>query len=289
MTLAQRPLASLRTIIFNVRPDHIYADAATRQAFAMCLDRTSLVAAADGSGIATSIPTAYGSWAMTPGPEPPRDVAGARALLVQAGWTAGSDGIMTRFGRRLSSEVAVRPSRTDLLAFAHAASAQLKECGIDLQVQELDLTGDLVLSQQQWPNDFETLLVSRPLGADPDHDMAAFESSHATSADDPADANPGGYVSADADRLIAAAREAPTQADRVALYAQLQALLERDQPSWPIWYETAWAGISTRVQGPAGPVDPSRPRYDWDLAAWTLLPPASAVGQSLTPFDAASV
>ena len=46
--------ATERTIVFNVRPGRVYAAAATRQAFALCLDRTALAA---GATAGTAIPT----------------------------------------------------------------------------------------------------------------------------------------------------------------------------------------------------------------------------------------
>ena len=94
------------------------------------------------------------------------------------------------------------PARPACWRFAHSVATQLRDCGIELQVQELDLTGDSLFEQLRWPNDFDTLLTMRGLGLDPDADLEAFESSHATSADQEVDANPGGYSSSTADQLI---------------------------------------------------------------------------------------
>ena len=271
--LGDRPLPSERAIVFNLRPGHIYADAATRQAFALCLDRSSLAAAAaagGGTAALATTPVASGSWAMTAPPSAARDVNAAVAKLQKAGWTRGSDGIFVRNGQRLASSVAVRPSRADLLAFAQGAAKELADCGIELDVEQLDLTGDQLLSQLQWPNDFDTVLVTQALGEDPDQDLQAFESSHATSADNPADANPGGYSSVAADRMIAAGRLTTDRAARQQAYAQVQAVIASDLPAWPIWYDTAWSALSTRVRSGGGTIDPSAPRYWWDMASWTL-------------------
>jgi ABC-type transport system substrate-binding protein len=157
--------------------------------------------------------------------------------------------------------------------FATAASQQLSECGIDLQVQQLDLTGDLLVSQLQWPNDFDTVLVSRDLAPDPDADMESFESSHVTSAENPADANAGGYSSPTSDSLIEQARGLVDLNARAPLYVQLETQLGTDVPDLPIWYDGATSAVSDRVATPAGPVDPSEPRFWWDLAHWTLTPP----------------
>ncbi len=118
-----------------------------------------------GEAIEAATPLAPGSWAMTP-PEPrDRDVATAGRLLDSAGWITGSDGIRVRDGQRLSSTVALRSSQASLLAFIQSVAGQLHDCGIELLVHDLDLTGDSLLQQLRWPNDFDTLLTMRALGA----------------------------------------------------------------------------------------------------------------------------
>ena len=69
-----------------------------------------------------------------------------------------------------------------------------------------------------------------------------------------------------------AGREASTEELRTGLYGRLDAALDLDQPAWPIWYDTAVAGISDRVRVGDAPLDPTVPRYDWDLASWSLRP-----------------
>ncbi len=138
------------------------------------------------------------------------------------------------------------------------------------------MTGDSVLEQLRWPNDFDTLFTMRSLATDPDADLEAFESSHATSADEEIDANPGGYRSAVADQLILQAREATDMAVRADLYGRLQDVLDQDVPAWPVWFDSGWAAISDRVRGPNGPIDTSQPRYAWDIPRWTLAGPGPA-------------
>jgi ABC-type transport system substrate-binding protein len=276
-----RPLSSQRTIVFNVRPGRVYAAAATRRAFALCLDRSGLAAqATGGAAIPADTPTDADSWAMTSSASPKRDAAAAIALLQAAGWTRGADGIFAHGTQRLTSDISIRPSRTDLLAFAQGAAGQLAECGIELNVKQLDLTGDLLLAQLKWPNDFDTVLLTRQLGTDPDQDVVAFETSHATTADNTADANPGGYSSPEADRLIAQARLTADQAARTGLYGQLQDQLDKDVPGWPIWYDQAWSALSNRISGPDGAIDPAAPRFWWNIADWKLGPPPSGASGS---------
>ncbi len=269
--IGTRPLPTERTIVFNVRPGHVYSDPVARQAFATCLDVDQAANAGGVIGNLARTRTSADSWAMpAPTSTGSHDIAKATAMLDADGWTRGTDGIYEKNGQRLSSSIAVRPSRADLVQFASSAAQQLSDCGIELDVQQLDLTGDLEVTQLQWPNDFDTILISRHLSTDPDADMQSFESSHATSAENPADANAGGYSSPTADSLIEQARGLVDLNARAPLYAQLQTTLATDIPDIPIWYEGATSAVSDRVQTPQGPAAPSEPRFWWDISNWTL-------------------
>jgi ABC-type transport system substrate-binding protein len=271
--VAERALPIQRGILFNVRRDRVYFDAAARRAFGLCLDREGLATELDPDRPIARAPYRSASWALPTVPPGARDVQAAKATLDGAGWRPGADGIRVKDGVRLSSSIAVRPSRADLLTFAYAAAAQLAECGIELTVEELDLTGETMLQQLEWPNDFDTLLLSRVLGADPDSDVRAFESARRTTERNQSDANAGGFTSQLADHLIEDARATLDERERAAAYAELQALLEENMPYWPLWYESAVSALSSRVTSETGPIDPAQERYAWDIARWSVRPP----------------
>jgi ABC-type transport system substrate-binding protein len=275
VAIGERPLPVQRGILFNVRPDRVYFDATARRAFALCLDREGLATQLDDDRPVARDPYRSASWARPDVPPTTRDVAAATALLDGAGWQPGADGVRARDGVRLASSIAVRPSRADLLAFGYAAAEQLAECGIELTVEELDLTGDTMLDQLLWPNDFDTLLLARQLGADPDTDVVTFESSRVTTDANRADANAGGFTSELADHLIADARTTLDETERIAAYAQLQGLLEENVPYWPLWYDSAVSALSSRVTEADGPIDPSHERFAWDVGRWSVTAPGS--------------
>jgi len=134
-------------------------------------------------------------------------VTAARALLAQAGWTClqrrHHDPLWQAASRARSPSA---PAGPICLTLPTPRPAQLKECGIDLQVQELDLTGDLVLSQQPMAQRLSIRCWSAaPWETTRTTTWRAFESSHAHDRRRPRRCQPRGYVSADADRLIAAA------------------------------------------------------------------------------------
>jgi ABC-type transport system substrate-binding protein len=277
---AVRPLEASWVIVFNTRDGRPYTDAPTRAAFTDCIDRAGLTrTVAGGDAILADMPLADGSWAMDPGEGQQRDVANAKRLLDMAGWTVGHDGIRVRDGHRLSSTIALRSSQVELLTMLRAVASQLRDCGIELDIEDLDVTGDQLLDQMRWPNDFDTLLTLRSTGVDPDADLIAFEGSHATSADQEIDANPGGFSSKGVDRRIAEARHTLDQHARGQLYREVQDLLASEAPAWWVWYDSGWSAIADRVRTrDGGRVDPSRPRYEHDARDWTLAARGASTG-----------
>jgi ABC-type transport system substrate-binding protein len=274
--VAGRPADTYLAIVFNVRPGRVYADPAARSAFARCLDKEALIRdATSGRAIVAWSPISPASWAYHRSPDIPAFSAEeARAQLEKAAWRRGADGIYAKRGQRLTSQIYVRPSRADQLAFAQAASHQLARCGIELRVTELGFSGDELLRQVGWPNDFDTYLAENPLGLDPAVDFSIFQSSRITSQANPGDANFGGWSNQQADRLIKQAGTTELQNPRrAALYAQLQDLLTRDVPLYPLWYETSYAAVSLRVAREGGTIDPGDAYYSWDADRWILSSP----------------
>ena len=270
---ASRPNDTQYGVLFNVRPDRVYFDIATRRAFVQCIDHEGLATALDAERHLAATPYTATSWALPEASISGRDVDAASQQLETAGWHMATDGVRVRDdGTRLSTTIAVRPTNVDLFTFANQATEQLSECGIELIVDELDLTGDAMLNQLQYPNDFDTLLWSRWLGADPDSAVRAFESSRITSADNIADENPSGFTSALVDHLVSSARATLDTEQRIAAYAEVQTELQTLIPYWPLWYDSATSAVSTRLRGRDGPLDPSQSRYDWDISSWSFKP-----------------
>jgi ABC-type transport system substrate-binding protein len=166
----------------------------------------------------------------------------------------------------------VRPTAVHLFTFANQAAEQLKDCGIELLVEELDLTGNTMLDQLQYPHVVDTLLWPRTRTPDPDRAVRVFETSRITSQDNQADENPRGFTSELVDFRIAQARESTDPVERGEDYGEVQAELTKLIPYWPLWYDSATAAVSDKLSDEDGPIDPGRPRYAWDISAWTLEP-----------------
>ncbi|MEX1297331.1 MAG: ABC transporter substrate-binding protein [Candidatus Limnocylindrales bacterium] len=275
---ASRPTDIQYGILFNVRPDRVYFDQGARRAFVQCIDHEALATALDPERPLAFTPYTVTSWANPAGQTlRARDVEAAMAALETAGWQMSEDGVRVREdGTRLSTTIAVRPTNVDLYTFANLATEQLAECGIELIVDELDLTGGDTLNQMRYPNDFDTLMWTRRLGTDPDTAVRAFESTRVTTEDNVADENPSGFVSELVDFHVAAARESMDFEVRAESYALVDEEIENLIPYWPLWYESRTSAVSARLEDRDGAIDPAESRYDWDISAWSFREPGEA-------------
>src|SRR5262249_17393361 len=88
---------------FNLK-NPLFRDQRVRKAFAYAIDRQTLVKGLlVGVGQPLTGPFPLTSWAYNPDvPEIPYDPQKAKALLAEAGWTAGSDGLLRKEGTPFS-------------------------------------------------------------------------------------------------------------------------------------------------------------------------------------------
>ena len=272
--MAEYPDNGYFYIAFNLREGHLYADKALREAFSMCIDHEETVnVATGGNGVPVRANTPPFSWAYNPDVKPyTLDVAGAKAKIEGAGWALGSDGVYAKDGQRLSSILYVRVGRPQRLAFAELARDQLKECGIEVEVQEGDLNTVLIPKVLDYPNDFETYLGGWSTALDPD-DYSIFHSSEIPSKETPSANNFPGWQNPEADRLLKEGREELDQEKRKQIYFEFQNLIHDELPYYFTWADLAHTGLSKRVTSQNEPFDLTSVGINYyNTDAWTVAP-----------------
>ena len=261
-------------IAFNLRKGHPYADKALRQAFGMCIDHDQTVnVATGGNGQPVYANTPPFSFAFNPDtPKYTLDVAGAKAKIEGAGWALGSDGIYAKDGKKLSSTLFVRVGRPQRLAFAQLAKDQLKECGIEVTVQEGDLNTVLIPKVLDYPNDFDTYLGGWSTSFDPD-DYSIFHSTEIPTKDNPSANNFPGWKNPEADKLLEQGRTETDTAKRKEIYFKFQTLIHEEAPYYFLWADLAHTGLSKRVATQNEPLDLTSVGINyWNTDAWTVAP-----------------
>jgi ABC-type transport system substrate-binding protein len=270
--IAEYPDNGYYYLAFNLRAGHLYADKALREAFSMCIDHDKTVeVATGGNGVPVFANTPPFSWAFNPDTKKyTYDVAAAKQKIEGAGWKLGGDGIYAKGGKRLSSTLYVRVGRPQRLAFAQLARDQLKECGIDIKVQEGDLNTVLIPKVLDFPNDFDTYLGGWSTALDPD-DYSIFHSSEIPTKATPSANNFPGWKSPQADQLLKAGREELDQAKRKDIYFQFQTLIHDELPYYFLWADKAHTGFSKRVASQNEPLDMTTTTINtYNVGAWTV-------------------
>lgn len=270
--IAEYPDNGYYYIAFNLRSGHLYADKALREAFSMCIDHDKTVqVATGGNGVPVYANTPPFSWAFNANtPKYTYDVAAAKAKIEAAGWALGSDGVYAKAGKRLSSTLYVRVGRPQRLSFAQLARDQLKDCGIEVKVQEGDLNTVLIPKVLDYPNDFDTYLGGWSTALDPD-DYSIFNSSQIPTKATPSANDFPGWKNDQADQLLTAGRQELDTAKRKDIYAQFQVLIHNELPYYFLWADLAHTGISKTVSSQNEPFDLKSVGINYyNLDAWTV-------------------
>ncbi len=211
------PVAYQYMMWMNTRTPAL-SDPRVRQAIDMAVSREDLVTAAQAGVPATgAFAESYPFAAAGP---LPYDPAGAAALLDEAGWSLGEDGVRTRDGERLELVVYAYPQRPDLVTFQPVVRAALADIGIAVTTQVTESPSEVAAS-----GEFDLFLWAQhtaPAG-DPGLFLSLFFETDAAR-------NYSGWSDADYDALIAELRAAGDPKARIDLAQRAQEMIADAAP-----------------------------------------------------------
>lgn len=220
-----------------------FTDRLVRQAMALGLNRELLVQRV----VKGDSPVAGSPWARAFGQfhnaaiKPyPYDPARARALLSEAGFRPGPDGVLIgKDGRRLSFELMTdkgNPVREQIALYAQQAWKQL---GADVKLSVEEWSVYIRKGNQLPAGDYDARTSWRITSPDPDK-TAEYTSGGIN--------NHYAYSNPEVDRLMAEARGLTDQARRVAVYHRIQDLVHQDAPLVWTHYQTEILAMNKRVR-----------------------------------------
>jgi len=191
----------------------------------------------------------------------PFDRARARALLTQAGWTPGPDGILQKGGQRLSlSWIAARGRYPKDGEITEAVQAMFREVGIEARVEFRDWATVFTQLRGATLNQHLFTLGWVTTNADADYSLyALFHSKQVP----PAGWNTSRYANPRVDVLLEQARRSLNQPERERLYGEVQDILAREMVWIPI-YNTKEI-VVTRAHVKGFTVHP----VEYNLGLWT--------------------
>lgn len=236
----------------------------------LAVDRAGIVEhVLDGRGTPAHTPVAavYGE-AYDPQAEFASDPEAAAALLDEAGWVTGEDGVRARDGVRAAFELAYNASDTLRRDLSLAFASDMSRLGVDVTLLGTDWS---VIEERR--NDVAILLG----GGDKPYDLDSqlFETLHtALPGSGSPFANPGNTGSTAMDAHLEAARKSPDPAERTAHYLAVQDLYIQ-QPGYVmlafidhnyIQREMGWQNVQTVLEPHAHDVGWG---FWWSLRDWT--------------------
>ena len=225
LIVERAPGTSYQYLAMNLR-DPILRNVLVRQALAYAVDREPLIhylwhdMARPANSVLPPQHWAYDAAAKAY----PHDVARARALLDQAGYRAGADGMRFHLVMKTSTDETTR-------LLCAVLQQQLREVGIALDIRSYEFAtfyADVVKGA------FQLYSLRWVGGSNQDPDV--FENVFDSASFAPKRANRGYYSNPEVDRLIAAGRHSVNETERVGDYREIQQILNRDLPYVHLWW-----------------------------------------------------
>lgn len=115
-----------------------FGDVRVRRAISLAVDRDGIARAIlrhPDSRATQLLPPILASWYRKDLPALGHDLPAARALLDEAGWRSGADGIRSRDGVRLAAKLLTLANRPELPVMASALQAQLRQIGMEIVIE----------------------------------------------------------------------------------------------------------------------------------------------------------
>src|SRR3989454_397302 len=184
----------------------------------------------------------------------PLDVAKAKSLMQQAGWTIGADGVATRPNpsgsgtQKFVGKIRVRAGKPDRLKAAEIISDQVKQIGMQLTPDPTDFKVFYKPIQQ---GNFDVFIAGFSLTLDPDDYSTA--SSTQLQPEHHEGQNWTGYSNPQLDSLISQERatvkstDAATKAARKAIFNQIEKIISGELQTYMLWADVSSMGWSTNV------------------------------------------
>ncbi len=240
----------------------LFADVRARQAVSAAIDREGIATALLRSPASTAtqmFPQSLAEW-HAPGLAPlSHDPAKARALLAEAGWRPGPDGILIRDGRPFRFTLRTFSDRPELPAVATAIQAQLREVGIDMGVAIVN-SGEIPAGHND--GTLEAALLARNFSLVPDP-LGTLLQDYGPKGGDWGAMN---WSNPELTDTLARLGAVADPDERVRLRQRVSAILQAELPVIPVaWYDYAVAA-SRRLDKVS--IDPLELSYRLSAMRW---------------------
>ncbi|WP_062202616.1 peptide ABC transporter substrate-binding protein [Aureimonas sp. AU12] len=259
------PRGTVESVTFNMEKPQ-FKDLAVRQALYHALDKQTIIDALYyGLPKPTESYTPAQSFYFNPDlPKHEYDLDKAKALLDEAGWVPGADGIRAKDGVRLSfsnSTTSGNHLREQVQQFMQQSFGEI---GVEMTISNLP---PAVMWGEYWMmSQFDTVVVGLDFLTGPDPDTSDYFMSTSIGAKGGAGQNCWQYASPEVDKLLTDGGKVFVPDERKAVYLKLQEQVRHDLPFLPMFQYVSVGGYKT---GAAGYVPNVNVRIDtWNVNTW---------------------
>lgn len=243
---------------FNLKSP-LFRDRRVRQALSMAVNRDDVIKGALwGMGEPTTGPYKPGTWVYNNALSPyPFDPAGASALLAEAGWTPGPDGVLRKDGLPFHFTILVNQGNGERVKVATILQQQFRAIGVRASIRTVEWAA--FLKEFVHPGRFDALILAWNILDDPD----IFDVWH-SSAISANGLNFVNYRNAEVDELLEKARATADRAERKRLYDRFQEILHEDQPYLFLYVPYALPMVQARFRG----IEPALAGITYNFDRW---------------------
>jgi peptide/nickel transport system substrate-binding protein len=244
------PASGFTYLGYNLRLP-LFQDRRVRQAITCAINKQEILQGVLlGMGAVAHGPYKPGTWAYKDKvDEPVYDPARAVALLKEAGFVMGKDGILVKDGKPLSFTILTNQGNDQRLKSALIIQRRLKKVGIEVKIRVMEWASFITNFIDK--GKFEAVLLGWTISQDPDQ----YDIWH-SSKTGPKELNFVHFQNAEVDRLLVEGRGTFDIEKRRACYYRIQDILAREQPYTFLYVPDALPAVSSRFHGiepaPAG-------------------------------------
>ncbi|KQU91484.1 hypothetical protein ASC78_00650 [Variovorax sp. Root318D1] len=204
-------------------------------------------------------------WAFNPNlPKPEYDPKKAAAMLDQAGWVRGPDGIRVKNGVRLSFTNSTVTGNQLRAQTQQLIADDFKKIGVEMLIKNLVAA---VLWADFWRNsEFDSLLTAPTYTIASDPDVTHRFGSGAIPKETKSGSNVSQYKNVGVDTLLARGRQEYNIAKRKEIYAKVQELIMDDLPFLPLFNSVEIEGTKDGLDGYASNLNVLA--NSWNAANW---------------------
>jgi peptide/nickel transport system substrate-binding protein len=243
---------------YNLQDDR-FKDRRVRQALTLAVNKQEIIEGVlMGLGQESYGPYKPGTWFYNP--EVPKfryDPAKAKALLAEAGWQPGPDGVFAKNGIPFEFTILTNQGNDIRVRTAEIIQRRLQEIGIRVKIRTVEWA--TFIKQFIEKGHFEAVLLGWNTGLDPDQ----YDIWH-SSKTRPGELNFIHYKNPEVDKLLEEGRHTFDKEKRRQAYFRLQEILAEDQPYTFLFVPDALPAISKRFRG----VKPAAAGIGYNFTQW---------------------